>query len=80
MLLGFPYATVSLRAIRSIISGGKPMNGKLAIHGGPPTVPEGLKRRWPEITQEDKDAVLAVLERNVLSCVHGPEATALERA
>jgi perosamine synthetase len=55
------------------------MNGKLAIHGGPPTVPEGLKRRWPEITQEDKDAVLAVLERNVLSGVHGPEATALER-
>jgi len=55
------------------------MNGKLAIHGGPPTVPEGLKRRWPEITQEDKDAVLAVLERNVLSGVHGPEATSLER-
>jgi dTDP-4-amino-4,6-dideoxygalactose transaminase len=54
------------------------MKGKLAIHGGPPTVPEGLKKRWPEITQEDKDAVLAVLERNILSGVHGPEATALE--
>jgi dTDP-4-amino-4,6-dideoxygalactose transaminase len=42
-------------------------------------VPEGLKRSWPEITQEDKDAVLAVLERKVLSGVHGPEATALEQ-
>jgi len=55
------------------------MKGKLAIHGGPRTVPEGLKRSWPEITQEDKDAVLAVLERKVLSGVHGPEATALEQ-
>ncbi len=55
------------------------MKGKLAIHGGPRAVPAGLKKRWPEITQEDKDAVLAVLERNVLSGVHGPEATALEQ-
>ena len=55
------------------------MIGKLAIHGGSPTVPEGLKRQWPEITQEDKDAVLAVLERNILSGVHGPEATGLEK-
>jgi perosamine synthetase len=55
------------------------MKGKLAIHGGGSTVPEGLKRSWPEITQEDKEAVLAVLERKVLSGVHGPEATALEQ-
>jgi perosamine synthetase len=55
------------------------MTGKLAIHGGSPTVPEGLKKPWPEITQEDRDAVLAVLDRRVLSGVHGPEATALER-
>jgi len=55
------------------------MKNKLAIHGGPCTVPEGLKRRWPEITQEDKDAVLAVLDRGILSGVHGPEATALEQ-
>lgn len=55
------------------------MRGRLAIHGGPRTVPDGLKKTWPEITQEDKDAVLAVLERGVLSGVHGPEATALER-
>jgi dTDP-4-amino-4,6-dideoxygalactose transaminase len=55
------------------------MTGKLAIHGGPKTVPDGLKKTWPEITPEDKQAVLAVLERNVLSGVHGPEATALEK-
>jgi perosamine synthetase len=53
--------------------------GKLAIHGAPPAVPEGLKRPWPEITAEDKEAVLAVLERRILTGVHGPEATALER-
>jgi len=54
------------------------MKGTLAIHGGPKAVPDGLKKAWPEITQEDKDAVLAVLERSILSGVHGPEATGLE--
>jgi perosamine synthetase len=53
-------------------------NFQLAIHGGPKTVPDGLKKSWPEITPEDKAAVLAVLDRNVLSGVHGPEAVALE--
>ena len=28
------------------------MQGKLAIHGGPRTVPDGLKKQWPEITPE----------------------------
>ena len=55
------------------------MKGKRALHGGPRTVPDGLKKRWPEITQEDKDAVLAVLERGTLTGVHGPEASGLER-
>lgn len=54
------------------------MKGKLALHGGSRTVPDNLKQAWPEITQEDKDAVLAVLDRRILSGVHGPEATALE--
>ena len=54
------------------------MKSRLAVHGEPRTVPAGLKRSWPEITQEDKDAVLAVLERGILSGVHGPEATGLE--
>jgi dTDP-4-amino-4,6-dideoxygalactose transaminase len=55
------------------------MKGNLAIHGGPRTVPDGLKNQWPEITPEDKEAVMAVLERNILTGVHGPEATGLER-
>lgn len=42
-------------------------------------MPEGLKRSWPEITQQDKDAVMAVLDRKILSGVHGPESTALEQ-
>src|SRR5512137_1693377 len=53
-------------------------NSQLAIHGGPKAVPDGLKKSWPEITAEDKAAVLAVLERRVLSGVHGPEAVGLE--
>jgi perosamine synthetase len=53
--------------------------GRLAIHGGLRSVPAGLMKRWPEITPDDKQAVMAVLERNILSGVHGPEATALER-
>lgn len=56
------------------------MNNNLAIHGGQPTVPKGLSKPWPKITQEDKDAVLGVLERNIFTGEeHGPEASALEQ-
>jgi len=55
------------------------MAGTLAIHGGPRAVPPGLKKPWPEITQEDKDAVMAVLDRGALTGIHGPEAMALEK-
>ncbi len=56
------------------------MTGKLAINGGEPIVPEGLKKTWPKITQEDKDAVLGVLERNIFTGEeHGPEANVLEQ-
>ena len=56
------------------------MTGELAINGGQPIVPEGLKKAWPKITQEDKDAVLGVLERNIFTGEeHGPEANALEQ-
>ena len=41
-------------------------------------VPDGLKRRWPEIRPEDIAAVQAVLERGVLGGVGAPEMTALE--
>ena len=55
------------------------MNGKLAISGGPKSVPDGLKQGWPIITEEDKQAILAVLDRNVLAGVFGPEAVGLEK-
>ena len=42
------------------------MSTKLAIHGGTRTVPEGLEKRWPPITQEDIDAVVGVLKSGVL--------------
>jgi perosamine synthetase len=44
----------------------------------PSRIPEGLKRRWPDIRAEDRAAVAAVLERGVLGGVGAPEMTALE--
>ena len=41
-------------------------------------VPEGLKRRWPDIRPEDRAAVAGVLERGILGGVGAPEMTALE--
>jgi len=55
------------------------MGDTLAIHGGVPIVSSDLKRRWPDIRQEDKDAVLAVLERGELTGINAVEATSLER-
>ncbi len=39
---------------------------KLAINGAPRTVPEGLQKPWPPITQAEIDAVVAVLRRGNL--------------
>ncbi|HEY7198305.1 MAG TPA: DegT/DnrJ/EryC1/StrS family aminotransferase [Gaiellaceae bacterium] len=44
---------------------------QLALNGGPKTVSAEDHRRWPEITDEDRAEVMAVLDRGVLS---GPEA------
>jgi dTDP-4-amino-4,6-dideoxygalactose transaminase len=55
------------------------MTGALAIHGGSPCVPDGLKRRWPDIRQEDRTAILDVLDRGELTGITGVEATSLER-
>ena len=55
------------------------MDNALAIHGGTPTVPDDLKRRWPDIRLEDKAAVMAVLDRGELTGIAGVEATSLER-
>ncbi len=55
------------------------MEDALAIRGGNPSVPPGLKRRWPDIRPEDKAAVLAVLDRGELTGINGIEAISLER-
>jgi dTDP-4-amino-4,6-dideoxygalactose transaminase len=51
----------------------------LAVAGGPPAVHTYPKRRWPEILPEDREAVLAVLDRGRLSGAKAPENAALER-
>ena len=42
------------------------MSGKLAFNGTKPTIPEGLQKSWPPITQDDIDAVVNVLKSGVL--------------
>jgi len=51
---------------------------RLALFGGPRAVPEGMVKPWPEIRQEDKDAVMRVLERGQLWGGAAPETKALE--
>jgi dTDP-4-amino-4,6-dideoxygalactose transaminase len=54
------------------------MADELAINGGPRAVPEGMVQSWPPITQEDKDAVLAVFDSDVLHGTSAPNALALQ--
>ena len=50
---------------------------RLAIHGGPKAVPEGLRfRMWPEIDREDEELVLASLRQDSHS--FGPHAQKLQ--
>lgn len=53
-------------------------NAELAILGGPRVVPEARHGRWPDIRPEDREAVLAVLDRGELFGTNGPEITGLE--
>jgi dTDP-4-amino-4,6-dideoxygalactose transaminase len=55
------------------------MGEKLAIEGGKKTVPDGIAKPWPIITQGDMDAVREVLKRGVIWGPDAPEKTALER-
>lgn len=52
---------------------------KLAIAGGKRTVPEGMEKPWPIITQEDIDSVINVLKRGILWGPDAPEKEALEK-
>nr|HQI77524.1 aminotransferase class I/II-fold pyridoxal phosphate-dependent enzyme [Candidatus Latescibacterota bacterium] len=54
------------------------MADTLAIRGGTPAVPPGLKfRMWPEITKEDEELVLASLHQD--SHAFGPHADMLQK-
>jgi perosamine synthetase len=54
------------------------MPTSLAINGGPPVVPQGLTRLWPQIGDSERSAVLRVLDSGILSGSHAPEIKALE--
>jgi len=54
------------------------MTTELAINAGPKTVPDGMVKSWPPITQEDKDAVLAVMDSGHLHGTSAPNALALQ--
>jgi perosamine synthetase len=51
----------------------------LAMFGGPSAVDKSGLGSWPIVTQADKDAISAVMERGVFSGISAPEITALER-
>ncbi len=54
------------------------MGAALAIDGGEPTVPQGMIKSWPVITEEDKQAVLAVFDSGHLHGCNAPQAVALQ--
>jgi dTDP-4-amino-4,6-dideoxygalactose transaminase len=51
----------------------------LAINGGSKTVPDGLVQEWPPITEEDRKAVLAVLDSGHLHGAGAPQVLALQK-
>src|SRR5258708_5320596 len=50
---------------------------KLAVHGGPATVNARDHASWPDITDDDRAEVLAVLDRGVLCGAESPSITGL---
>lgn len=55
------------------------MAQKLAIKGGAKAVPDGAIKAWPPITDEDRQAVLAVLDSGHLHGCSAPEALAFQK-
>jgi perosamine synthetase len=51
---------------------------RIALLGGQPTLSRDAHRSWPIVTDDDRRAVLRVLDRGVLSGPAAPEATAFE--
>lgn len=54
------------------------MAEKLALDGGERVVPEGMVQSWPPITQQDRDAVLAVFDSGHLHGSSAPRAKELQ--
>jgi len=54
------------------------MSEKPAILGGPQAVPAGALKRWPPITQADRDALMSVLDTG-LSTIHTPNIDACQQ-
>ncbi|HEX8938939.1 MAG TPA: DegT/DnrJ/EryC1/StrS family aminotransferase [Candidatus Limnocylindrales bacterium] len=54
------------------------MADRLAIFGGSPVVPPGTARTWPQIRDDDRQAVIRVLDRGQLGGPRAPEAVALQ--
>ena len=52
---------------------------ELAIFGGTPVLREEDHRTWPQVEEEERKAVLTVLERGILSGGGAPESRAFER-
>lgn len=52
---------------------------QLALAGGNPVVAAGRHHPWPDVRPEDREAVLAVLDRGILCGANAPEITALQR-
>src|SRR5690349_3856757 len=44
-----------------------------------PLVTPGLHRRWPDFREEDRDAVLRVLDSGIVCGANAPEITGLQR-
>src|SRR5919198_1270698 len=51
---------------------------QLALTGGRPVVPFDRHREWPDVRPEDREAVLAVLDRGLFCGANAPEITALQ--
>lgn len=54
------------------------MSEQLAILGGKKTLATDRHNKWPQIDESDKKAVMAVLDRGILSGSEAPEAKALQ--
>jgi len=52
---------------------------ELAIKGGPRAVPEGMIKSWPPISEEDRQAVLAVFDSGHLHGTSAPQCVKLQQ-